>query len=315
MTNPVTKLLDLPDKALCRVLQEVIGIGVDGKLTPNEEQKRMVVTLARTSRRMRQSTAKAIRSIELSEDSTVWPSLKVLGPHAWDGLQVLNCSVKRTGFLGFLKWLLPAVGVRELRIQVTGEPYGQERLGSLERLLLGRLFTQIGIGVEVLHVSGIDCNSVLFSALFQCTNLRDLRVEAYGEVSASLLNVLVLICVVNRQNLQRVRFPAEEWKASMDQVPDGRQLANACFITWGTLFGSYRAGLKESAVNLPSDETELMTTFQRISLRMDELEERMQSALGDLKVVAEDLPSCDVPERLLYRFMTQLESVNDGVKC
>lgn len=164
-------LLELPDSALKKVAKSVIGLGADGVFTPGQGQGLRAVTLARTCRRLRLAAAAPIRVVRF-EARGAWPALKALGPHVWDELEELDCVVGRSSLLGFLKWLLPARGLKALKLRVIGAPYGAEKLSAPERMLLGRLFAQIGSGLVELQVSGIDAKAVLRVVLFQCSELR-----------------------------------------------------------------------------------------------------------------------------------------------
>lgn len=213
--------------------------------------------------------------------------------------------------MAFLKWLIPADGIRTLRLRVVGAPYGNERLAQLERLLLGRLFTQGGVRLEELDVEGVDCQALLFAALFQCTSLRKLRLTQYGEVKGeSLWQMLMLLCLINRRCLRQVEFPFQVWKDSMGRIMGGMELYTACQVTWHTFWGSYRAGLKESAVNLQSGEDELVALFKKISMRMDKLEADMNESMDMFESIAPTLEADDMPIGVLSRLLPRLEQVN-----
>lgn len=305
-------LQDLPDVALSLIIKHALGLSNDRVLEPNREAQKTAVSLARSSRKLRGATAGAIREICFGDHEGLWPSVGAVAPHAWANLRTVDCTVNRSGLLGFLKWLVPATGITCLRLRVVGEPYSETRLSQLERMLLGRLFTQGGCRLVELEVSGINCQTLLFVALFQCTSLQKLRIVEYGEESAStLLNVFTLLCLVNRYSLESVDFPFDAWRDRMEKVPDGMHLYAACEVTWATLWGSYRAGLKESAVNLPSDESELVASFKKVSLRMDELELAMNNSMKDFKAASPSFESTDMLDEVLCRLLPKLLQVNN----
>lgn len=307
-------LLELPDSALKKVAKSVIGLGADGVFTPGQGQGLRAVTLARTCRRLRSAAAAPIRVVRF-EAPGAWPALKAFGPHVWDELEELDCVVDRSSFLGFLKWLLPARGLKVLKLRVIGAPYGAEKLSALERMLLGRLFTQIGSGLVELQVSGIDTKAVLYVVLFQCSELRVIDIGHYAEAgmdtsTSTLFDIFTLVCLVNSKHIERVQFPYEMWAEGMDQPRDGKTLPTRLEVVWGTLWGSYRAGLKESAVNLPTDEDELVASFQKMNKRFDALEGEMKNTLATFRETAADIEVGDVPCEMLFRNAPRLRFVN-----
>lgn len=306
-------LQHLPDAALSLILGHALGLYPHGVLLQcDKHAQQMAVILARTSRKLRVAVANIIREVRFTEGEGLWPNVTVLAPHAWHKLVTLDCTINRSGLLGFLKWVIPAESIERLRLRVVGEPYSDSRLAQLERLLLGRLFTQVGSQLLELDVSGLDCQALLFASLFQCTDLRKLRIEHYGEANtATMLNMLVLLCLVNRQHLESVEFPISVWQEKMEAVPSGSQLYTACEVTWATLFGSYLAGLKESAINLPSDESQLVASFRKVSLRMDNLEEQMKQTMADFKAAAPSFESSDIPDKMLRSMLPNLLQVNN----
>lgn len=303
----------LPEVSLSLILRYALNISPDGVLQQqNKHAQQTAIALARTSSRLRAAVANAIREVRFTDGEGFWPSATILASHAWHKLDTLDCTINRSGLLGFLKWLIPAAGIERLRLKVVGAPYLESRLAQLERLLLGRLFTQVGNRLMELDVSGLDCQALLFASLFQCTNLRKLRISHYGEANtATMLNMSILLCLMNRQHLESIELPFSTWKEQMEVVPSGPQLYKACEVTWATLFGSYRAGLKESAVNLPSDESELAASFRRVSLRMDSLEEQMKQNMTDFRTAAPSFQASDVPEKILRAILPNLLQVNN----
>lgn len=306
-------LQHLPEVALSLILRYALDISPEGVLQQhNPHAQRTAIAIARTSNGLRAAVADAIREVRFIEGEGFWPSVTILAPHAWPKLDTLDCTVNRSGLLGFLKWLIPAAGIERLRLRVVGAAYSEGRLAQLERLLLGRLFTQVGSRLLELDMSGLDCQALLFATLFQCTNLCKLRITHYGEANtATMLNMSVLLCLMNRQHVESIEFPFSTWLEQMELIPSGPQLYKACEVTWATLFGSYRAGLKESAVNLPSAEPELVASFKKVSLRMDNLEEQMKQGMADFKAAAPSFQPSDVPEKVLRRILPNLLQVNN----
>ncbi|CDF38724.1 unnamed protein product [Chondrus crispus] len=302
---------DLPDVAMHLIAQYALGMSEHGILKPDIAAQRTAVSLSRTCKRLRVATAHAVKELHYGTCEGMWPSVRVISPYIWENLRVMDCTVNRSGLLGFLKWLMPGTGITCFRLRVVGDPYPEARLLQLERVLLGRLFTQCGHRLVELEITGINCQALLFSVLFQCTSLRDFRISDYGEESSStLLSMVMLLCLANRKSLQSIEFPFQIWRDRMDKVPNGSVLYAACEVTWATLWGSYRAGLKESAVNLPSDETELIASFKKVSLRMDDLEISMKRNLGDFKTLAPFIEAGDIPDVVLWRLMPKLLQVN-----
>lgn len=303
---------DLPDVAVRRIAQHAMGISEDRALKNGTVAQETAVCLSRTCKKLRAATAHAVEELRFGTQEGIWPGVRAISPYIWENVRVLDCTVNRSGLLGFLKWLMPGTGITCLRLRVVGEPYPEARLSQLERVLLGRLFTQCGHRLVELEITGINCQALLFSVLFQCTSLRKLRITEYGEESPStLLSMLVLLCLVNRNSLELIEFPFQLWRGRMDKIPDGSVLYAACEVTWATLWGSYRAGLKESAVNLPSDESELIASFQKMSLRMDDLEVAMKQNLEDFKAVAPSMGPDDIPAVVLQRLLPNLLQVNN----
>lgn len=302
----------LPEAALSLIVKHALGLSNDRVLEPNSEAQKTAVSLARTSRTLRGATAGAIHEVCFGDREGLWPSVRAVALHAWPSLRALDCTVNRSGLLGFLEWLVPATGIKCLRLRVVGEPYPESRLSQLERMLLGRYFTQGGCRLVELDVSGVSCQTLLFTAMFHCTGLRKLHIGEYGEDSAStLLNMFILLCLVNRDCLESVDFPFDAWRNRMEKVPDGTHLYAACEVTWATLWGSYRAGLKEAAVNLPSDESELVASFRKVSFRMDELELGMNNNMKDFKAASSSFESTDMPDQVLCRLLPKLLQVNN----
>lgn len=297
-------LLTLPPRALHLIIQHAADIP-GGTLIPSTESLNTIVTLCRTSQALRTATAAAIHQLRF-HTSRAWPSVKVLGPHAWPALDVLDVTVDRSSMLAFLKWLIPATPT-ELRLRVVGEPYARDRLSELERVLLGRLFTNSGAVLRVLCVEGINCQSLLFSAMFQCTALRHVEIKDYGDASPpALISVMSIICLANREWLEKVDVPWQEWRNRMTDKPDGQEYTKACMITWQTLWRSFRAGMKESAMNLPSGEEELVAKYKQVSARMDALSDRMDSVWKPFQAAGKGVPADDVPSTVLRKLVPKL---------
>lgn len=312
------KFTDLPDAAMTRIVKHALGLPEEGTLNPDRQALQSAVILARTSLKLRRATANSIHSLKFPHEEGLWPSVAVLSPHAWLGLHTVDCVVNRSSLLGFLKWGMPASDITHLRLRVVGEPYPEERLGKLERMLLSRMLTQMGLNLVELDISGIDCQGVMFACLFQCTKLRKLSIGAYGNGKPStLLSMMILLCLVNRDHLEVVKFPFTEWAAEMESVPDGQHLYASCNIAWQTLFGSYKAGMKESAVNLPSKEEELVASFQKMQVRMDSLELSMNKCLEEFETISQYVSSSEVPNQILFDVLPRIRTVNSesrGVK-
>ncbi|KAI0558850.1 hypothetical protein FGB62_182g129 [Gracilaria domingensis] len=292
-------LHSLPDETLERIVLHVLSIGKEVILTDDPHQLKAVVYLSRTSDALRRATSRVIQGYRLG-GIPIWPSVKMLGPHASNKLRVLDITVDRSVMFGFLKWLLPAQNIEELKLKVVGEAYSEERLTGLEKMLLGRLFTNTGARLHTLHISGINCQSLFFTSLFNCTQLRSIHVDDYGDTSGTtVLTVFTLVLLANRANLQRVVAPFETWKSRMNSALDGESFARACEVTWSTIWASYRAGMKESVMNLEANEKELEKRVRSTMASMDKTEHWMRAGLERLKKDARGLDSGAVPEAAL----------------
>lgn len=315
-TSADVNLLDLPQATLTRIARHALSIGSDGTLRPDKLAQRTAVSLSRTCRGLRNATALSIQSLNFADEAGLWPSVSALSPMAWPGLHTLKCTVNRANLSGFLKWLTLGTDISCLSLRVVGEPYPQSRLAQLERMLLGRMFTQMGSNLVELEVAGIDSQTVLFTTLFQCTKLRKIAVGLYGDsgTPATLLNMMVLLCLVNRDHLQVVQLPFDNCNSGLEGMPNGGQLCTSCKVTWETLLGSYKAGLKESAVNLPSNEDELVASFKKMSSRMDSLEAAMLKTFDDFSVLAPSVKGSDVLHKILFGLLPRVEKVNTSCR-
>jgi hypothetical protein len=202
----------------------------------------------------------------------------------------LRITVDRARLVGFLTWLVATPGLRVLHLRVIGAPYTHDRLGQVEKMLLGRLFLQTAPHIESLAISGIDTKTVLLSAVCRCVSLREFDLGNYspdspaGEPPSTLtLYLFLILCLVNRAQLARVRLPFTEEQALSVDVPDGKGLQEAVESTWATLWPSYRAGAKEAAANLPADATEMADMFAKMAVGMDGIESGMRATLMELR--------------------------------
>lgn len=308
-TDQKTTFAQLPDKIVRLILHLFLELPSDGVLAPNEIVQSRLVTLARVNQRIRKLTASLIKKLHYIDKEGAWPAVKVLGPHVWDQLEELEIKVNRSNALGFLKWVIPSTRITRLNLIMTGEPYPEPKLALFERAFIGRLFTQIGSQLKSLRIHGVGNKSILFATMFQCTVLEEIEIGDYGDDGGSTLtNAAMLLCAVNREHLRYLKLPLEAWKSRMDMIPEGNSFASGCEILWKTLMGSYKAGMKESAVNLKSDEEELVEKFKTLSVRMDKLEEQMNVTLEALKEVANNVEQKDVPLKVFEKFFP---SVNE----
>ncbi|PXF41129.1 hypothetical protein BWQ96_09161 [Gracilariopsis chorda] len=295
---------DLPNEAVERIVTWALGITKERALTPDATTLKTAVQLSRTNNSLRRATAHAIQALHFEQGTPLWPSVKILGPHISDSVRVVNVTVDRSAMFGFLKWLLPAQDVAELTLNVVGEPYAQERMTQLEKMLLGRLFTNTGASLRSLKVSGVNCQSLLFTSLFKCTQLREIHIEDYGEASgATLLNVFTLVLLANRGHLKEVNAPLNIWKSRMSAVPDGDSFAKGCEMTWNTVWVGYLAGVKESVLNLKAGENELVNRVESAVSNMDDLEQWMRDGLSQLRDNAKGVGSESMPESVLGRLV------------
>lgn len=299
----------LPDAAVLHIIRFVLGIQ-NGVLVPDATTEAAIVTLARTSTKIRSATARVVKCINYGNASSPWPSLKVMAPYIWETCQKIDIKVNRQGMIGFLKWLLPANGLTHLRLVVEGEDYEQPRLIQLERMLLGRLFTQIGNGLETVSITGIGCQALFFGMLFQCTNLQSLHIARYRDTNVSTCLIAAsLLCLVNRDTLQEADVSISEWLKEFEVEPSCIDFTTKCKATWDAVWNSYRTGLKESAANLPTDETEIVRKFNEVSARMEPLQKRMDDTLSQMQKVATD---CKTVMQLLNRMLPNTTLIHGG---
>lgn len=295
---------DLPNEAVERIAAWTLGIAKERALAPEASALKAVVQLSRTNSSLRRATAHAIQAFHFEQGTSFWPSVKILGPHISQSVRVVNVTVDRSAMFGFLKWLLPAQDLTELTLNVVGKPYAQERMTQLEKMLLGRLFTNTGASLRSLKVSGVNCQSLLFTSLFKCTQLREIHIEDYGEASgATLLNVFTLVLLANRGHLKHVHAPLAIWKSRMAVVPDGESFAKGCEMTWNTVWVGYLAGVKESVLNIKAGENELVNRVESAVSNMDDLEQWMRDGLSQLRNDAKGVGSESMPESVLGRLI------------
>lgn len=156
------------------------------------------------------------------------------------------------------------------------------KLHQLERLLLGRFFTRAGAQLRELAIVGLGAHMVLFAMLFHVQTLERLELDAGGgDVGGALPALHALVHMVNRECLKDVSVPLGEWL----QGVGGAEFVKVCVGTWDTLFRSYRAGVKEGAVNMEED---VETKYLREQARLDKLEIDMSHVLERLMARAEE---------------------------
>lgn len=308
------KITDLPYAAMARIARHVLDLTEPGTLRPDPNVLNSLVTLCQTSQKFRKAVAISIDSLIFPDaERLFWPNVSIISPSAWSGLRTVDCVINRSQLIAFLKWGTAAKDITHLRLHVVGEPYPIARLEEFERTMLGRMLTQVAGNLVELEISGINCQAVLFACLFQCTRLRKFCMGAYGDANpTTLLSVMILLCLVNRDHLEVVKFPYDEWSANMESVPDGKTLYANCRIAWENLFSSFKSGMKESALNIPAEGEELIASFQEMERRIDLVQASMRISLDELKELSISSVSQKDPRMMLLRLLPKVRTLSLG---
>lgn len=292
--NLCMSLTELPAHVLSRVAAYALQPDDPCSVTMAEDSSnlREAVVLCRVHPVLRRATADCVRKIDFMRDVPAWPSVRIISPLAWPTLRELRVKIDRCRFCGFLKWLMGATGIQVLELNVEGKPYDREGLWSLEKKLLGRIFTHLGPSLRFLGINGIDSKALLLSALCHCSQLVSFRNTYSCACAAShqgpgseaesrtlIASLCVNLCLLNKGSLKHVALPLRV----SDFPTDGMALRSMVESTWATIWGNYCAGMKEAVANLPADESELAEMFERTKLRNDEIDQRMSGTLRSLR--------------------------------
>lgn len=312
------RLHELPE----RVLERIAGFALfpddseSGALTPGSTSSSESIRFARTHPRLRNAACHVVSSLDYGSSCDAWPAVRALAPGAWPQLKDVRVTIDRSKLCGFLKWLVGGTSVRSLHINVVGERYPQSSLWDLERMLIGRLFTQLGHDLEVLVVSGIDTKSLLMSVACRCTKLRQLELDYFvgGDANTSAASPLCLylftiVCMVSSKHLRRIRVPLDGFQEN-NETPSGSEALEVLENTWSTLWGNYQAGAKEALTNLPEDETKMVDLFRRVMDGMKGIEATMRERVLHLRSVASSLTADRMPYGMLMEAAPLICDIN-----